>query len=67
MVSLWPVASNFGPSSCQTSVRAGVVRIFSSAAAANAPASSLRTWTQPIPSVVRIASTNGFRLSPTTP
>ncbi len=38
-----------------------------SAAAANAPASSLRTCTQLMPSVRRIASTTGLRLSPTTP
>ena len=44
---------------------------WASAAAAKAPASSLRTWTQSIrrahASVRRIASTTGFRLSPTTP
>ena len=38
-----------------------------SAAAANAPASSLRTCTQSMPSARRIASTTGLRLSPTTP
>src|SRR4029453_10136804 len=38
-----------------------------SAAAAKAPASSLRTWIHSMPSGRRIASTKGFRLSPTTP
>ena len=38
-----------------------------SAPAAKAPASSLRTCTHSMPSVVRTASTTGFSESPTTP
>ena len=38
-----------------------------SAPAANAPASSWRTYTHSIPSVRRTASTTGLRLSPTMP
>jgi hypothetical protein len=38
-----------------------------SAAAANAPTSSLRTPTHSIPAVRRMPSTTGFKLSPTTP
>lgn len=41
--------------------------VCASAAAANAPASSLRTCTQSMPPVRRTASTTGLRLSPTTP